>query len=156
MLRHVQTRLRSLLRRNRLEEDLDKELRFHVDMLTEQHVRAGLPPDEARRRALSTFGSVARVKDEVRDTWLSRLVETFVQDVRYGVRSLRRNPGFAVAIIATMALGIGANTAIFSVVNAVLLRPLPYRGGDKLVVLRHGVGDTVANDLAFSVKDIAD
>src|SRR5574338_551131 len=135
MLRHLHTRLRSLVRRNRLEDDLDKELRFHVDMLTEQHVRAGVPPDEARRRALSTFGSVARVKDDVRDTWLSRLVETIAQDVRYGVRSLRRNPGFALTVIVTMALGIGANTAIFSVVNAVLLRPLPFANGDRLVVL---------------------
>src|SRR4051812_18507290 len=156
MLRRITTRLTSLFRRNRLERELDAELRFHIDMLTEQQVRAGVAPDEARRQALRDFGVVARVKDDVRDAWMSRLFETLAQDVRYGMKNLRRNPGFALVVIATMALGIGANTAIFSVVNGVLLQPLPYRDGDRLVVLRQEQPLAGVDDIGFSVHEIED
>jgi predicted permease len=154
--RHLRTRLASLFRRSRLERELDVELQYHIDMLVDQNIRAGMPPAEARRAARQAFGAVEGVKDDVRDTWSSRFVETAAQDIRYGLRNLRRNPGFAAVVMTTMALGVGANTAIFSVVNGVLLRPLPYQNGEQIVVLRHGVGDTTANDLGFSVKDIND
>src|SRR5690348_10615773 len=159
MLRHLRVRLASLFKRERLERELDTELRYHMDMLVQQNLARGMAPDEARREAQRVFGPVAGIKDDVRDRWLSRFIEVAAQDVRYGVRSLRRNPGFALAIIVTMALGIGANTAIFSVVNGVLLRPLPYTDGDKLVVLHHGSGSDPTDptfDLPFSPKDIAD
>ena len=132
MLKWIKTRLTSLLRRDRLEHELDRELSFHIDMLTEQNIQAGMSPEEARNQAMRRFGAVEGVKDAVRDTWLSRMFETLGQDMRYGLRNLRRNPGFALVVIATMALGIGANTAIFSVVNGVLLRPLPYPRAEQL------------------------
>jgi putative ABC transport system permease protein len=156
MFRHLSVRLGSLFKRERLERELDTELRYHLDMLIDQNIAQGMTPENARREAFRVFGPVEGIKDDVRDSWLSRFFEVAVQDIRYGIRSLRRNPGFALTIIITMALGIGANTAIFSVVNGVLLRPLPYHDGDKLVVLHHGEGDPVGNDLGFSVKDIAD
>ena len=139
-----------------MEQDLDRELSFHVDMLTEQHVRAGMPPDEARRIALNTFGGIERVKDDVRETWLSRVLETLAQDIRYGLRNLRRDPGFALVVVATTALGIGANTAIFSVVNGVLLRPLPYANGDRIVVLRQQQPLANVDDTGFSAHEIED
>ena len=156
MVDRLRTRLSSLFRRDRYERELDRELQFHVDMLTEQNVRAGMPADEARRAALRSFGQIARVKDDVRDTWLSRLWETVAQDTRYGVRNLIRNPGFALVVILTMALGIGANTAIFSVVNGVLLRPLPYKDGEQLVVLRQQQPLAGVDDMGFSYKEILD
>src|SRR5688500_17744861 len=130
MVQRIKTRLASLVRRERHERELDAELRFHLDMLTEQNVRAGMPAIEARRAALRTFGEVDRVKADVGDAPLPGLWEPLVQDVRHGVRNLARSPGFAFVVILTMALGIGANTAIFSAVNGVLLRPLPYDDGD--------------------------
>jgi predicted permease len=152
----LRTRLSSLFQRDRYERELDAELQFHIDMLATQNERAGMPPRQARDAALRTFGEVDRVKDDVRDTWLSRLAETFAQDVRFGARSIRRNPGFALVVVVTMALGIGANTAIFSVVNGVLLRPLPYEKGHQLVVLRHQQPIADNDDMGFSYKEILD
>ena len=93
MFRNLSVRLGSLFKRERLERELDAELRYHVDMLVEQNVARGMAPDAARREALRVFGTVAGVKDDVRDNWLSRFVEVAAQDIRYGMRSLRRNPG---------------------------------------------------------------
>ena len=155
-LRWFRTRLSSLFRRARYERELESELRFHLDMLAEQHVKAGLTPADARTAALRTFGQIERVKDEVRDTWLARMAETLLQDVKYGARSIGRSPGFALTVVFTMALGIGANSAIFSVVNGVLLKPLPFEDGARLVVLRQEQPKAGVTSPTFSYQEILD
>ncbi len=147
-------RVRTIFRRGPMERELDAELQFHLDMLAAEYVRQGVTPDAARRTARQIFGGVEGIKDDVRDAWLTRLVETFSQDVRYGVRGLRKQAGYALAVVVTMALGIGANTAIFSVVNAVVLQPLPYARGEDLLLLRQT--RTGVDNNGFSLLDIDD
>ncbi len=137
-----------------MERELDAELAFHLDMLAAQHEARGLSPAAARRAARQAFGGVDEIKDHVRDTWLTRVVETIAQDVRYGLRGLRHQLGYAVAVVITMALGIGANSAIFSVVNATVLQPLPYHRGEDLVLLRQT--RTGIDNTGFAIKDIDD
>ena len=117
------------------EQGLDDEVRFHIEQQTEKYVRAGMPPDEARRKALVRFGGVESVKEQTRDEFRPALLDDFSRDVRYGVRLLVRSKVFAIVAILTLGLGIGAATAVFSVVNGVLLRPLPYPHPDRIVRL---------------------
>jgi predicted permease len=152
----LKTRLASLLRRDRTEGDLDRELAFHIDMLTQQNLRSGMSPAEARQLAIRHFGTIDGVKEAVREAWLSRAIETFTQDVRCGLRNIRRSRGFACVVVATMALGIGANTAIFSVVNGVLLRPLPYADPDRLVVLQQNQPSIGNVNMGFSALELDD
>ena len=134
-IRNVVMRTIGLARRRGMERRLDDEMRFHLDMATEKHSRAGLTATEARRTALAEFGGTERFKDDARDEYRSRIADELKQDVRYGLRVMRRNPGFAAAAALTFALGVGASTAMFSVVNGVLLQPLPYGDPERLVVL---------------------
>jgi hypothetical protein len=147
---------RFLFRRREVENELDAELRYHVERLTELNISKGMSPLQARRQALLAVGGVEPTKEECRDARRGRLIETFLQDVRHGVRVLIKNPGYAFAAIGTLALGIGANTAIFSVVYGVLLRPLPYAQGGQLVVLHQNEAKAHLSDVPFSVTEIAD
>ena len=130
--RWLKTLLRAV-RRGRFEQDLDQELRFHLDMEIEALVARGHSPDQARRLAERAFGGIERHKDEVRDVRGLTLLDDVVRDVRFGVRTLRKSPGFVAVALLCLGLGIGANAAVFSVIDAVLLRPLPYGAPDRLV-----------------------
>jgi putative ABC transport system permease protein len=120
-------------RRGQLDRGLDEEIRFHIDQQTEKNIRAGLSPAEARRQALLKFGGVQGLREDTRDEYRMTLFEDFLRDIRYGVRVLLRSKSFASVSILTLGLGIGAATAVFSVVDGVLLRPLPYPQPDRIV-----------------------
>ncbi|HYE87436.1 MAG TPA: ADOP family duplicated permease [Vicinamibacterales bacterium] len=132
-IREAAARLVSFFRQDQRDQEFDQELAAHIEMATADHIRGGVPPEEARRRALAKLGGIEPAKQLHRETRGIPALDGVLNDVRYSVRTLRRSPAFALAAVATLAIGIGATTAIFSTVNATLLRPLPYPNAEQLV-----------------------
>lgn len=144
----VLRRLKFFFRRNQFDRDLQDELRFHEDMKAHALTAKGLSGDEARATARRRVGNRLRLREQSREAWTFPKIETFAQDVRHALRLMRRTPAFTFAVLATLALGIGLNTAIFSVVDQLLLRPLPYPDGDQLVMVEESTGRNAHADVS--------
>src|SRR5215467_2846063 len=127
--------LRNLFKTQRVEQDLDLEVRSHLQLLVDENLRAGMPRPEAERAARMELGGAEQVKQQVREQRLGDSLHSWIADFRFGVRQLRKNPGFTLTVVLTLALSVGANTAIFSLVNALLLKSLPYPHPERMGTL---------------------
>src|SRR5690348_4060142 len=128
-------RILNWLRLRKLEDELDRELKYHIDRRVSDLIQSGLPEPEARRRAALELGGAAQVREEVRDVWLTRWLRDFIYDLRFSTRSFLRSPSFTAATVLSLALGIGATTAIYSIVDQVVLRALPVDHPERLVLI---------------------
>src|SRR4051812_8706439 len=155
-LRSALARLTGAFRAHELDDDLAEELQSHVEMATAEYVRRGMAPDAARRRARIDAGGLTSAAEAVRDQRGLPWIESVAADAKYAFRALRHSPAFTLVVVLTLGLGIGANTAIFSVVRGVLLKALPHRDGDRLVYLRQSMDGPGGDNIAFSVPEVLD
>src|SRR5262245_51396709 len=156
MLSILRARLRALLRKSEMERELDEELRYHIEQQTEQNIRLGMNPEEARRAAQKAFGGVEQAKERSRDARGLRWLENIWQDIRFGARMLLNKPGFTLVAVITLALGVGANSVIFSFFNGILLRPLPFQQPERLVLLDEIASKRGAASLGVSFPNYLD
>jgi predicted permease len=149
-------RLANTFRQSKLRDAIGEEMRFHIDSKTEDNIARGMTPEEARREALRSFGGETLATDEARDVNIVAWLETILQDVRYGLRSLRSNPGVSLVALVSLALAIGANTAIFSVVSAVLIRSTPYQEANRIAMIWGANSQTSTQELNTSTPNFED
>jgi predicted permease len=145
-----------MARRKRALDGLDNDIRDHIERETQSNIEKGMAPEEARRQAMLAFGNVALITEDTRAVWIRPSLEAIRQDVRYALRTLRRNPAFAIVVILTLGFGIGINTATFSIVNAALIRPLGFAEPERLVALHEHLASGGVENVPFSPPDFLD
>src|ERR1700751_6011347 len=143
-------RILNWFRLRRLEGDLDRELQYHIDRRVTDLIHSGLPEPEARRRAALELGGAAQVREEVSDVWLTRWLRDFIYDLRFAARSLVRSPSFTVTAVLSLAIGIGATTAIYSLVDQVILHALPVREPERLVLVDWNADELITGTIGSS------